>query len=180
MSKRNYLIIFLLSTGLLTNCASPENETTVNSNAAVLTAQVGGATYSGPDNVVHISTTITNLSLDTIRFRSMSCSYEDFFIVGENAGYSVLSRYDCYSNGPVTIVLPPNTQTKRFIMISTTNKPKKDHDRKLRIGMQYISPEESEGKSSFYANRFQLGTTLWSNEIDLSELDRDVVEILAH
>ena len=98
LMKRNifYITAYLVFVIILnSSCLSDSSKTLNNSSKITLTAALGGMTYLDTNKIVHISTIISNLTEDTIRFMSMSCSYEDFFLVGENDKYSVKSRYDC-------------------------------------------------------------------------------------
>lgn len=134
-----------------------------------LMATLGGINHGGDStDVIYISTTITNYTLDTVRFISMSCSHYDFYKVGNNTNYLVKSKNDCYSNVPYVIELLPFTRIKQFIEIVSENKTV--HKEKLKIGFQFIRFEERDELSLLYENRLKIGKTIWSNTLDLEEL----------
>src|SRR5213595_306018 len=70
------------------------------SDSLQLFAYLGGVgLFLDTINVIHIVATLYNPTKDTMRFGSMTCSYEDFFTI-DNDDYSIQSRYDCFSNYP--------------------------------------------------------------------------------
>ncbi|MFP9098879.1 hypothetical protein ACLI09_07485 [Flavobacterium sp. RHBU_24] len=136
-----------------------------------LSAQPGGITYLDTVPTIHIATTLTNPTADTLHFVSMSCSYEDMFVTN-TPNYKVTSRYDCYKNYPEVIALPPHAKLDQFIIIRPTAKTVNVISSKIKVGMYYIIPEkgnEFEGIIKQYENR-QAAKILWSEELDLKRL----------
>jgi len=126
--------------------------------------------------IVYVSLSLHNESSDTLEFMSMSCSYEDMFYVEGNENYKVRSRYDCYSNGPFTLSLPPKAKTDRYIMIELLDKDQRAHKGKLRIATQFIEPNSSEINDGldFYQKRNVAGEQILSNEIELDRLYKSI------
>ena len=140
-----------------------------------LSAQLGGIIYLDTTPRIHISTTLFNPTTDTISFVTMTCSYEDMFVT-DTSVIKVQSRYDCYSNFPTVINIPPNSKLDQFIMVRPINKDIKAIDCKIRIGMYYIIPKKENGFEGIikqYENR-QKANILWSNELELNRLYRKV------
>ena len=148
------------------------------SDSLQLFAYIGGVgTFLDTINVIHIVATIYNPTKDTVRFGSMTCSYEDFFTV-DNDVYSIQSRYDCYSNFPNVISLPPNSKTDRFIMIKYNKSDTSSKREKFRIGMFYLKYYENatlDSATKFYQNRFQQ-KAIWSNELNINRMYKIVYQ----
>jgi hypothetical protein len=138
-----------------------------------LTAKLGGIIYLDTTSTFHIATTLYNPTNDTIDFVTMTCSYEDLFIT-DTSIFKVQSRYDCFSNYPEVISMPPKSKLDQFIMVRPTSKDLKLIEHTLKIGMYLMIPNEKNGFKGIinqYENR-QKANILWSNELDLKRLYR--------
>lgn len=138
-----------------------------------LSAQPGGITYLDTVPTIHIATTLTNPTSDTLHFVSMSCSYEDMFVTNTTS-FEVTSRFDCYKNIPVVTTVPPHTKLDQFILIRPASKKVNVLSSKVKVGMYYIIPQKENGFNGIieqYENR-QSAKILWSEEIDLKRLYR--------
>jgi hypothetical protein len=139
-----------------------------------LTASLGGiGSLHDTIGVIYISTTLHNLTNDTVRFISMSCSYEDFFTTNTDL-FKVQSRYDCYSNYPIVIILPPKSRTDRYIIITAPQKGKKVDIDKLKIGMHsfFVEREITTAEiTNLYEHRQDAGI-VWTDELDLKRLNK--------
>jgi hypothetical protein len=145
-----------------------------NNDGLTLTANWGGFNWRIPHasyisdstnasvydstTVIHIAVTIANPTSDTLQFSSMTCSYEDFFLVNDTINFEIQSRFDCYSNGPCEIVLPPNAKTDRYIMMRQLSNFRKLPTESIKIGMRLD-------------NRM-----IWSNELNPHRLTKEIYE----
>jgi hypothetical protein len=124
--RPKYLIapVFLLviSAGIFNSCKQ-KDAVPKTAPALQLSAWLGGITYLDTVPTIHIATTLTNPTADTLHFISMSCSYEDMFVTN-TPNYKVTSRHDCYKNYPEVIALPPHAKLDQFIIIRPTKKSK--------------------------------------------------------
>ncbi len=139
-----------------------------------MTASLGGAgSFLDTIGVIHIATTLYNPTADTVRFVSMTCSYEDFFTTSTNS-FKIQSRYDCYSNYPTVITIPPKAKTDRYIMITRTKKGMNVDTITLKVGMYYLPYKMGDNFDAIikqYDER-QKADILWSNELDLKRLHK--------
>lgn len=102
----------------------------------------------------------------------MSCSYEELFTT-DNSRFKVQSRYDCYSNFPIVISLPPHARTDRYIMVTRTNKNDTVNVNKLKVGMYFSVPKREANYTdiiNLYDHR-KNAQVIWSNELDLKRLN---------
>lgn len=148
------------------------NDPIIGGTDVQLSAQLGGIVYSDTARVVHVITTLYNPTADTLRFISLSCSYEDMFVVGGNEGYALRPRFDCFKNAPTVQVLPPRTHLDQFIMVAAMDKSTMIHKGRLKIGLLWMDPSEHKDIFSAYQRRKELGRVVWSNDLDLERLYR--------
>ncbi|MBL8000515.1 MAG: hypothetical protein JNL05_01020 [Flavobacteriales bacterium] len=137
-----------------------------------LTARLGGVVYMDTARIVHVATTLHNPASDTLHFITMSCSYEDMFLVGGNEGYTVRPRYDCFGNYPVVQSIAPGESLDQFIMIAALDKSTRIHTGRLRVGIMWMDPKEHKDIFDAYEHRKEEAHTVWSNELDLERLYR--------
>lgn len=152
----------------LGSCHSQESKLS-QQKTPELTASLGGTgSFLDTIGVIYIATTIYNPTTDTIRFVSMTCSYEDLFTT-DTGTFKIQSRYDCYSNYPTVIILPPNARTNRYIMVTQRPKVKDTNADKLKVGMYYL-PYPKGGTFDDIINLYehrQNAAVIWSNQLDL-------------
>jgi hypothetical protein len=129
--------------------------------------------YSRPiDNyyrktVLFVPVTLTNNSNDTVKYRSMSCSWEDFYIVDKKS-VAEIERQPCDHNIPSILILPPHRSTTVRLPIL-----KGRVSGKFRIGMVLIKLVDDKNLFDFSGidDKFLLknrGTNIiWSNPIEL-------------
>lgn len=137
-----------------------------------LTASLGGTgSFLDTIGVIYISTTLFNPTNDTVKFISMTCSYEDMFTTNTDT-FKIQSRYDCYSNYPTVVTLPPNAKTDRYIMITRTHKGRSIDTSTLKVGMYYL-PYQKDANSDDIINLYdhrKNAAIIWSDELDLKRL----------
>ncbi|MGL4629768.1 MAG: hypothetical protein ACRCVT_01080 [Leadbetterella sp.] len=129
------------------------------------TIQKGKFQKQGKITYLLVSATLTNHSKDTLNYTSMSCSWEDFYIVdNKNMG---LEHLGCDKNAPIVLTLPPSQNRKTELPIIIN--PKIDFsDRKCRIGFYLIKklPNQNIYKFNFQEEK-EKENIIWSNWIDI-------------
>lgn len=155
---------FLLLLLIFCGCSSELKQN--NQSDLKLTANWGGINWNVPMNLgknntvydsatlFHVALTIENPSSDSLRFQSMTCSYEDSFFVDDSIHFKIQKRYDCFNNVPCTIELPPHSKTYRYIMLRPTKGQIDLKNKSLKIGI--------------HANH----KTLWSNTLNTNQLNK--------
>jgi hypothetical protein len=141
-----------------------------------LTASLGGrGMFIDSIPVVYIATTLYNPTSDTIKFISMSCSYEDLFTTNTNL-FQVQSRWDCYRNVPSIVALPPKARTDRYIMIKATGKDKYINKGSFKINMYYLPYKTGMSFNEIVSalDNKQSATLVLSNTVDLERLNKVV------
>lgn len=163
-------LLFVLTA--LYSCHS-KDKTGIARQELQLTASLGGVNYQDTTSTIHIATTLFNPTKDTLSFVTMRCSYEDLFLT-DTSTFIVHSRYDCYSNYPIVIAIPPGEKLDQYIMVKPTSKNIKIEDHQLKIGMYLLIPEKEKGFQGIieqYESR-KNAKVIWSNELDLKRLYR--------
>jgi hypothetical protein len=133
-----YFSCIVIAAVTLFSCHTSMNDAT---KRLELTARIGGIVYMDtPSSVIHIATTLFNPTKDTVGFLTMSCSYEDMFLV-DTPTFRVQSRYDCYMNVPMIMYIPPGKKIDQFIMIKATSPGIRIDSNKIKIGMHLVIPQ---------------------------------------
>jgi hypothetical protein len=86
---------------------------------------------------INVVVEIANPTVDTIVFSSMTCSYEDYFIMEENTVFKIQNSNDCFTNAPCSIQLPPKTKTNRYLVLKLLIPEKQLPNQLLKIGMKH-------------------------------------------
>jgi hypothetical protein len=117
--------------------------------------------------LISIKTTLTNHMADTVKYVSMSCSWENAYTT-DSRHFDVFGEA-CDRNFPTIAAIPPHGEEKRILRLL----PKKDAVRtgtvKFRIGFNWITDE----KFSFNAlpelsHRLnKMENVLWSDTLEL-------------
>jgi hypothetical protein len=118
---------------------------------------VNGKTYW------EVLTTLTNASNDSLKYFSMSCSWQDFYSV-DNKNLTIETSL-CNKNIPVILSLPPNTCRRERLRLFT-NEPKRNSNIRFKIGMNIMqassSPFEFDPKEELKKKN-----VIWSNTIKM-------------
>lgn len=122
----------------------------------------------------YIKTTLQNLGKDTIYYATMSCSYDEYF-TNNSDSFSNTRIWDCYANGPIVTKIPPKGKLdQNIVLIPNSISYDCYKNSKLKIGMYFLNRKE-------YCNTFfnpddirNKGRLIWSNEIDLKKLFREI------
>jgi hypothetical protein len=103
-----------------------------------------------------------NQSNDTIKFKSMSCSYDFEFTIPNSIFFICPSI--CFGNVPMTILIPPKHKIDRVLKVIWTN----PSDEKTKLSFGYIP--------SKLLNREMKFDTLWSEPqtMSLKRLNQNV------
>lgn len=75
----------------------------------------------GDKYMLNIKTTFNNNSNDTLVFQSISCNWEDNYVIN-SADYSI-EKGICFRTGPTNIIIPPKSDYIRVLTISTLKRP---------------------------------------------------------
>lgn len=163
------------------NCTFKQSRT----SSLLFQTELGGQSLLGTPPVLYLSTKLSNPTSDTIKLLTMTCSYEDYFEVKSDQNYKVQPFNICYRNHPTILILPPQSEVKQFIQVSSLDSSFFIHKGELTIGFRAIEPYKIEFNDTtssntltkMYENRFQYGKTIWSKPVSLDQLYRNVYPI---
>lgn len=116
-------------------------------------------TIKDTSTFINVVVEIANPTADTIVFSSMTCSYEDYFILEENSVFKIRNRNDCFTNAPCEIQLPPKTKTNRYLVLKLLIPEKLITNQLLKLGMKYNQK------------------ILWSNVLNTNQLFKQIYKI---
>ncbi len=121
-----------------------------------------------------IKTTLQNVGKDTIYYATMSCSYDEYFT--NNSDYFSNTRiWDCFANGPMVTKIPPKGKLdQNIVLIPKSKNYDSFKNSKLKIGMYFLNRKEYWNTFFDPDNIKNKGRLIWSNEIDLKILFRNV------
>lgn len=117
-------------------------------------------------NVLFLETTLHNNTNDTLRYGTMSCSWNDIYEIS-NSELS-LDAPVCTKNTPAIIKVDPNSNAKTFFNV-LIGKLEKGCKEKLKLGLKLIeikSDKEIDGVPEKIKS-FPAKDIMWSNEIEL-------------
>ncbi len=110
-----------------------------------------------------ILTTLSNNSKDTLKYFSMSCSWQDFYSV-DNKDLTVEVSL-CDKNFPVVLFLPPNMSRREHLRL-LIKQPKRDSRTTFKIGLNIMQAESSESKFD-PSEETMKKNVIWSNTITM-------------
>jgi hypothetical protein len=175
LHNRIAVFVFIAAVSSLTFCNTPEIKSSPK-QLLELTASLGGTgRFLDSINVIYIAATVYNPGNDTVDFVTMRCSYEDMFTTNTDS-FKVQSRYDCFSNYPVVVMLPPKARTDRYLMIRRAGNNNWLDTGKLKLGMYLALPKKGDDFQdiiNLYEQR-QKAEVLWSNELDLKRFYKTI------
>jgi hypothetical protein len=167
--------VFILAVFLISSCTNEQEKVDTeplnipaNTPKLTLSANLGGRSPLDTTNTIYIATTLYNPSVDTIRFLSMTCSYEDFFLA-DSGSFKIAPFNICYSNVPAVIALPPGRKVDHYITIRPVTNQKDLRGQRIKIGMYYVSSIDWSNCFDLYQKRFH-APIIWSNELNLERL----------
>lgn len=112
-----------------------------------------------------IPTTLTNNSNDTLKYYSMSCSWQEFYSI-DNDRLQIV-RNDCLKNAPIILILAPKQSTTVKIRLVKTKSTDVSLI-KFRIGFNLMQANNSNKKFDYNEEeQRKKKNVIWSNEISM-------------
>lgn len=122
---------------------------------------------------IYTTVTISNNTKDTIRYYSMSCSYNHFFVCDNKE--IIIPGVPCDSNAYIIITLAPHQSDIRKLELKSIPEWKKLESIKFRIGLRYTHPLKNGGwliisdiKKGIIESNSSEEIILWSNELTIT------------
>lgn len=110
-----------------------------------------------------IPTTLTNKTKDTLKYFSMSCSWQDFYSV-DNKKLQV-EPVACDKNFPITLTLAPN-QSRKVIVRLLISQTMDASQINFKIGFNLMQIKSSTDKYDF-KEQIKMKNMVWSNVISM-------------
>jgi len=110
-----------------------------------------------------IPATLINKTKDTLKYFSMSCSWQDFYSV-DNKKLQV-EPVECDRNFPITLTLAPN-QSRKAIVRLLISQTMDASEISFKIGFNLIQIKSSTDKYDFNEQR-KMKNMIWSNVISM-------------
>ncbi|MES2850382.1 MAG: hypothetical protein V4685_15090 [Bacteroidota bacterium] len=153
---RILMIAGVFSFTALLSCISPKSD-------YELSIQKGKIIKQEEKTYWDIPTTLTNNTNDTLRYYSMSCSWQDYYSV-DNQKLEVRGS-DCDKNIPKILTLNPG-QKKSVDIQLVISQPMDGPEIKFRIGFNLIIAPKN--KNSFdFEDGLEKKNVIWSNPISM-------------
>lgn len=108
---------------------------------------------------INVEITLKNNSNDTLKYYTMSCSWQDNYTL--NTRKISINHQECDKNIPVLISVGPNETKTNIINLSPVTR----HIIGLKLKIGFISIEESSQLSDIHIENKE--NVIWSNEIKI-------------
>lgn len=116
--------------------------------------------------LLHISSSITNNTKDTLKYVNLTCDWHVIYITNNKKVIILLPHSGCDANYPKIYTIAPDETVKRDFKIGITDRIK-GIPIKFNIGIALISPENFHIIDSLRSNIKSLKhQTLWSNTLE--------------
>ncbi len=125
---------------------------------------IGTDRFSSGKKIYHVPVTLHNNADDTLRYYSMSCSWDEFYRT-DNSKAELLG-HDCYKNVPREITLLPHTSNTITIPVVCKNS-EASATVHLRIGLNLNIKADNRFYTE-YDDELYRYNIVWSNEIMLN------------
>jgi hypothetical protein len=164
------LIAGFLSVLFFVSCTEePKSETvTLPSNLPPYVLDIKLVEFKRTDstNTLLLETTLWNNTKDTLKYLSMSCSWQEVYSFS-NPKISIPVD-PCSKNTPVIISVIPETNAKTFFKVNL-NGISQGSKEKVKLGLKLIPMKDSGNVYSETVSKLRAGSVdiLWSNEIQL-------------
>lgn len=120
---------------------------------------------------LHVKTSITNNSTDTLYYLTWSCSWEKFYIIDSKD--VIFSTYACDENGLTLMQIPPHQTSEKLLLLKSLKDRNQLHRRKFKIGFKLYKAKYSKIKNmNSYPDIYKYFTpkneiVLWSHILEL-------------
>ena len=115
-----------------------------------------------------VSTTVTNNSNETLKYLSMSCSWQEFYYVDNNK--MSIDVGVCTKNGPIIVNLAPNESVNKEIKLQIKQDNGGFNKIKFKIGMNLLQVKNENTTSQLYDEFLKdkfMKNIIWSNSIEM-------------
>jgi len=120
---------------------------------------------------MYVKTIITNNSSDTLSYLTMSCSWEEFYIIDSKE--LSLPMKSCDENGLTLMQIPPHKTIEKLLLLRSSKNKNQLHNTKFKIGFKFYKVNYNNIKNmNSYPDIYTYFTKkneiiLWSNTLEL-------------
>ena len=164
MQVAKFLTRLISCTLLFLSCSS-KNASTDDLQLLSLSTQMGSWKSVPPQRFVSVITTLTNNTSDTLRYVSMSCSWQDAFIIDTKK----LNIYpvECDKNVPELIAIPPYGQEQKALAVVTEKSMEELRNIKFRIGFNWLAAKDYNEVFEKVEQMNDMTNVVWSDPLKI-------------
>ena len=157
--KRAFLNFAIIGSISIIFCSSQK----INSDNLIFAAQIDSWTTEGNINYLLVNTTLTNTSSDTVKYVSMSCSWQDVY--STDTRDLIIYVNVCDKNVPQIIDIPPHDKRDILLKLSCTKSINQLQGLKFKIGFNFIAAENYDEMFSEVYQLTEMKNVIWSNTL---------------
>ena len=120
---------------------------------------------------VELVVALSNHSDDTLRYVSMSCSYDDMFELDPAMPYTI-TAFPCFKNAPRVRIIAPHAAVFIEIMLAPMGGVKPTKPVTSMVGFWFVDADVEHDIIDAYTHRTVRGTLLWS-PADIGDFKKD-------
>ncbi|SDX62371.1 hypothetical protein [Hymenobacter psychrophilus] len=132
---KQLISIFILAI-LLTACSAEEVNTT-SSEPLTISVELADGPMERPRYGVAIKATLTNNTADTLRYGTLSCSWQDTYILDTEE--LRIQGTSCDKNIPKLAAIPPRGKEKKIMVLVTDRSVEKSPAIRFRVGFHWLN-----------------------------------------
>jgi hypothetical protein len=139
----------------------------INGNKLSIKAQIGNWQKGDKFNLLRATISLTNNTDDTIAYRSMSCSSDDFYET--NINVLTVQVQSCLSDYQILEKIPPHTTQQKKLNLQTDLLISRMYGIKFRLGFYFIQEHDSFNKSDFITHPdYYSQYLIYSDDIEIT------------
>lgn len=163
-------LMIMLALSCVSNNKKPQQAEKKTYHALQLSASLGGIVYQNNSQIMPIAITLYNPTNDTIFFRSMSCSYEDLFVIDDSTRFKIIPQ-ECYKNIPVVVALPSKAKIDFCLQLKPAPGFVIGNNLAFKVGMYFLALTNRLFVSTDYSEAL---TIIWSDSLHTDRLARKI------
>ena len=131
----------------------------------LFSAQIDRWTKEGSFDFLLIKTTLTNKTPDTVKYVSMSCSWQDPYTT-DTGELSILVS-PCDRNVPKLIQIPPDKSEETILSLTSKKSIDQLQNIKFRIGFNLVTAKDQNEMFSKVSDLNKMKNVIWSDTLQL-------------
>lgn len=164
------LLFLILPLFIYSNMHVPDKQP--GSGKVEFSAELGGWDQCNTaSRTVYVKTRLYNNSSDTVTYLRMTCSWRDSYITDNKNFRHIL--IPCYSNGPLTIKLPPYKTEEEYLTLVTDVPLARWRENYFRVGFNFVPLDTTKDLSYNVTRLTDMKSIMWSDTLKLRSFWKD-------